>query len=96
MIMTKTATAAQEIAVRGRQHQQMLPMLPQLSLRVGRAGAVAALAALDEQVDELGHVADHVGVTGLLAGLQTGNDAGIADLNVSYWRLVPALPHTPR
>ena len=38
-------------------------------LRVGRAGAVAALAALDEQVDELGHVADHVGVTGLLAGL---------------------------
>ena len=38
-------------------------------LRVGRAGAVAALAALEEKVDELGDVANHVGVTGLLAGL---------------------------
>ena len=38
-------------------------------LRVGHAGAVAALAALDEKVDELGDVAHHVGVTGLLAGL---------------------------
>ena len=37
--------------------------------RTGRARAVAVLTALDEQVDELGDVAHHVGVTGLLAGL---------------------------
>jgi len=38
-------------------------------LRVGGARAVAALATLDEQIHQLGHVANHVGVTGLLARL---------------------------
>jgi len=40
-----------------------------VGLRVVRAGSVAALATLDEQVDELRHVANHLGITGLLARL---------------------------
>ena len=38
-------------------------------LNIGRAVIIAVLAALDEQVDQLRDVADHLGVTGLLAGL---------------------------
>ena len=40
-----------------------------IRLGVGRAVRIAILTALDEEVDELRHVADHLGVTGLLAGL---------------------------
>jgi hypothetical protein len=38
-------------------------------LDVGGAVLVAALTALDEEVDELGHVANHLGVARLLTGL---------------------------
>ena len=38
-------------------------------LNIGRAVIITVLTALDEQVDQLGDVADHLGITGLLAGL---------------------------
>ena len=44
-------------------------LLGRVGLRVGHARRIAVLAALHEQVDERGHVAHHVGVARLLAGL---------------------------
>jgi len=38
-----------------------------VGLRVGGAAVVAVLTTLDEEVDELGDIADHLGVAGLLA-----------------------------
>ena len=44
-------------------------LLGRVGLRVGHARRIAVLAALHQQVDERGHVAHHVGVARLLAGL---------------------------
>jgi hypothetical protein len=44
-------------------------LVKRIGLRVVRASGVAALATLDEQVDQLGHVAHHLGITGLLTRL---------------------------
>jgi len=40
-----------------------------VGLRVVGAGSIAALTTLDEQVDQLRHVANHLGITGLLTSL---------------------------
>ena len=40
-----------------------------VGLRVGDARGIAVLAALDQQIHERGHVAHHVGIARLLAGL---------------------------